>query len=246
MKENRTRIAIILDRSGSMSSVRESTVTGFNAFIKKQREVPGDVTVKLVQFDDYCDVVFDKPLSEVPELTQANFVPRGSTALYDAQGKTIVALGEELSTLSENERPSKVIVMTLTDGQENASKEYRLATIASMIKDQQEKYSWDFVFLGANQDAILTAKSMNIRPQSSLTYSASPQGMMRSMAMASNYVNSSRTVGAVNSAFSAQDRADAIDQKDISGLGAIPANGGVLGGKDLTWEELLKRQSIIP
>lgn len=236
MKDNRTRIAIILDRSGSMGSVRESTVTGFNEFIKKQREVGGDVSVKLVQFDNEYDVVFDKPLADVPELTQANFVPRGNTALYDAQGKTIVALGEELAAMPESERPSKVIVMTLTDGQENASKEYKLPAIAAMIKEQQEKYGWDFVFLGANQDAILTAKSMNIRPQSSLTYTSNPQGMMRSMAMASNYVNTSRTVGALNAAFSDQDRADAI----------VP-NGGLTGVSGLTGkttlEDILKRQA---
>jgi hypothetical protein len=88
MKENRARIAIILDRSGSMSSVRESTVAGFNEFIRSQRALPGDVTVKLVQFDDQYEVVFDKPLADVPELTQDLFVPRGMTALFDAQGKT--------------------------------------------------------------------------------------------------------------------------------------------------------------
>lgn len=239
MKDNRTRIAIILDRSGSMQSVRESTVAGFNEFIKKQREVGGDVTVKLVQFDNEYETVFDKPLADVPELTQARFVPRGGTALYDAQGKTIVALGEELAAMPEGERPSKVIVMTLTDGEENSSKEYRLPMIAAMIKEQQEKYGWDFVFLGANQDAVLTAKSMNIRPQSSLTYTSNAQGMMRSMAMASNYVNASRTVGALNAAFSDQDRADAVVPN-----GGLPRTGG-LGGKSPTWEDLLQQQTPV-
>ena len=134
MKENCARIAIILDRSGSMASVRESTIAGFNEFIRAQRQLPGEVMVKLVQFDDQYDVVFDKPLADVPELTQDLFVPRGMTALFDAQGKTIVALGEELAALPEAQRPSKVIVMTLTDGLESASKEYGVDKIASLVE----------------------------------------------------------------------------------------------------------------
>src|ERR1035437_5983097 len=157
MKENRARIAVILDRSGSMSSVRESTVSGFNEFIRSQRALPGDVSVKLVQFDDQYEVVFDKRLADVPELTQDLFVPRGRTALFDAQGRTIVALGEELAALAESERPSKVIGMTLTDGLENASQHFTVEIISALIKQQIEVYKWDFVFLGASQVAIRTA-----------------------------------------------------------------------------------------
>lgn len=225
MKDNRTRIAIILDRSGSMGSVRESTVTGFNEFIKKQREVGGDVSVKLVQFDHEYDVVFDKPLADVPEFTQANFVPRGNTALYDAQGKTIVTIGQELAAMPESERPSKVIVMTLTDGEENHSREYTLKAVSELIKGQQEKYGWDFVFLGANQDAVKTARAMNIRPQSAMTYSSNPTAMRASMTMASNYVNASRTVGAMNAAFSHNDRLAAMVKDDDSSLAALKNAG---------------------
>ncbi len=204
MKANCTRIAVILDRSGSMSSVRESTVAGFNEFIKQQKELPGECSVKLVQFDNEYEVVFDKPLKDVPELTQATFVPRGSTALLDAQGRTIVTLGEELSKLSEDQRPSKVIVVTLTDGQENASREYKLEQIAAMIKEQREVYNWDFVFLGANQDAVKTAATMNIPMQSSITYAANRTAMGNVMRSVSAYVGSSR-VG-LNATFNAADR----------------------------------------
>jgi hypothetical protein len=221
MKADRTRIAIILDRSGSMNSVRESTVTGFNEFIKKQREMGGDVSVKLCQFDHEYEVVFDKPLAEVPELTQNNFVPRGNTALYDAQGRTIVTLGEELAAMAEEERPSKVIVMTLTDGLENASREYKLDAIAAMIKHQQERYSWEFLFLGANQDAIFTARTMNIAPRSAMSYSSNPMAMRATMVMASNYVSESRRQALRRAGFSsalAQDAPEFSDAERMAGL----------------------------
>jgi hypothetical protein len=208
MKENRARIAIILDRSGSMSSVRESTISGFNEFIRSQRALPGDVSVKLVQFDDQYEIAFDKPLAEVPELTQDLFVPRGMTALFDAQGRTIIALGEELAALPESERPSKVIVMTLTDGLENASKEFTVDKIAALIKHQTDVYKWDFIFLGANQDAIQTAATMAIPMASALTYRSSKAGTASVFAAAASYVSSSRK-GSL-AAFSPKDREAAL------------------------------------
>ena len=193
MRDNHTRIAVILDRSGSMGSCRESTVTGFNTFIREQKKLPGTATVKLVQFDDEYEIVFDKPLQDAPELTQETFVPRGSTALLDAQGRTIIELGKELEAMAESERPSKVIVVTLTDGQENASTDFTTEKIAEMIKHQRETYGWDFVFLGANQDAVKVGIAMNISPQASMTYKTSVQGMANTMRAASNYVKLSRS-----------------------------------------------------
>ena len=148
--------------------------------------------VKLVQFDDQYETVFDKPLKECPELTQNTFVPRGSTALLDAQGRTIVELGQELAALPEHERPSKVIVVTLTDGLENASKQYNLEQIGEMIREQRDKYNWDFVFLGANQDAIATAAAMSIPLPSAMSYSTSKAGVAATMAAVSHYVGAAR------------------------------------------------------
>lgn len=210
MKSNFTRIAIILDRSGSMESCKESTVSGFNEFIRTQRELPGEAMVKLVQFDDRYEIVFDMNLKLCPELTQNTFVPRGSTALLDAQGRTIVELGRELAALPEQERPSKVIVVTLTDGLENASKEYNLEKIGEMIREQRDKYNWDFVFLGANQDAIQTAAAMNIPAPSAMSYSASKAGIAATMAAASRYVGAARKGKAA--AFSAEDRKSAMEK----------------------------------
>lgn len=212
MKENRTRIAIVLDRSGSMSSVREAIIAGFNAFNRSQRELAGDVSVKLVQFDDQYEVVFDTPLADVPKLTQDHFVPRGMTALFDAQGKTIVDLGAELAAMPESERPSRVIVMTLTDGIENASKEYSVEKIATLIKHQTEVYKWDFVFLGANQDAIRTAATMALPRDSSLTYRSSRAGTTAAFSEAANYVRSSRSGAA--SLFSKEARKAALAEDE--------------------------------
>ena len=212
MKDNFTRIAIVLDRSGSMESCKESTVAGFNEFIRTQREIPGEATVKLVQFDDQYETVFDKPLKECPELTQNTFVPRGSTALLDAQGRTIVELGQELAALPEQERPSKVIVVTLTDGLENASKQYNLDKIGEMIREQRDKYNWDFVFLGANQDAVATAAAMSIPLPSAMSYSTSKAGVAATMAAVSHYVGAARKGNAA--AFSAEDRKSAMEKDE--------------------------------
>jgi hypothetical protein len=212
MKDNFTRITIVLDRSGSMESCKESTVAGFNEFIRTQRELPGDAMVKLVQFDDRYETVFDMNLKMCPELTQNTFVPRGSTALLDAQGRTIVELGRELATLPESERPSKVIVVTLTDGMENASKEFSLDKIGEMIREQRDKYNWDFVFLGANQDAIATAAAMSIPLPSAMSYSTSRAGVAATMAAVSHYVGAARVGKAA--AFSEEDRKSAMEKDE--------------------------------
>jgi hypothetical protein len=210
MRDNFTRIAIILDRSGSMESCKESTVAGFNEFIRTQKQLPGEATVKLVQFDDQYESVFDVNLKSCPELTQNTFVPRGSTALFDAQGRTIIELGQELAALPEHERPARVIVVTLTDGLENASKNYNLEQIGEMIREQRDKYNWDFVFLGANQDAIATAAAMKIPLPSAMSYSTSKRGIAATMAAVSRYVGASRSGKAAG--FSAEDRKAALEK----------------------------------
>jgi hypothetical protein len=218
MKDQFTRIAIILDRSGSMESCKESTVSGFNEFIRAQRELPGEAMVKLVQFDDRYETVFDMNLKKCPELNQSTFVPRGSTALLDAQGRTIVELGQELAALPEKERPAKVVVVTITDGLENASRLYNLDQIGGMIKEQRDKYNWDFVFLGANQDAIQTAAAMSIPMPSAMSYSTSKAGVAATMAAVSNYVGAYRSGGVAG--FSDADRKAAMDEIDENAKGA--------------------------
>ena len=211
MKSNFTRIAVILDRSGSMQTLREATVAGFNEFVRTQLAVPGKASLKLVQFDDQYEVVFDKPLKEVPELTQDTFVPRGWTALLDAQGRTIEELGAELAAMDENDRPSKVMVLTLTDGLENASKLFTVERVAELVKRQREVYSWDFVYLGANQDAVKVAASMNIPAPMAMSYAAHPSATRQIFQSAGALFNRARA--GEDAGFSDADRAGAMAEE---------------------------------
>lgn len=177
MKSNYTDITIVLDRSGSMESVKDDTIGGVNQFLKSQQAVPGEATFSLVQFDNVIeDVAWGVALAEAQPLTDETFVPRGSTALLDAIGQTIDRVGQRLAAMDESERPDKVIFVIVTDGQENASNRFSNRAIDGMIAHQRDHYAWQFLFLGANQDAIATAASMNISADSSLTYSGTPLG----------------------------------------------------------------------
>ena len=138
-------------------------MAGFNAFIKSQLDVPGDANLTLVLFDDeYLMPHSSVPVQNVPELTAATYVPRGSTALLDAIGRTIKETDARLSKLAEAEQPGKVIVAIFTDGEENASQEYSLKHIGDLIRLYRDTKGWEFLFLAANQDAIATAGTMHM------------------------------------------------------------------------------------
>jgi hypothetical protein len=201
----KTDISIVLDRSGSMASVRTDTIGGFNTFIEEQRKQPGECAVSLVQFDDSFEVLYtEKSVQDAPLLTPETFLPRGSTALLDAIGRTIVATGARLSAIHEAMRPEKVIFVIITDGQENASKEFSKQQIADMIKLQRETYKWDFVFLGANQDAIAVGGSLGVARDSSLTYAHDGAGTRSAFMSTSGHVSSLRASG--HAKFSEADR----------------------------------------
>ena len=178
MKSNYTHISIVLDRSGSMSVVASDTIGGFNEFIKAQQKVPGDCTVTLVQFDTQAiETVFDaRKIADAPLLTSETYMPRGGTPLYDAVGQTIVTTGEFLKRKPEGERPAKVIFVILTDGLENSSREYDRAKVFEMVRHQREAYQWEFVFIGANQDALAAGEAMNIARGSSIQYAQNKRG----------------------------------------------------------------------
>lgn len=168
MKNGYTHISMVLDRSGSMASCADDTRGGFNAFIEEQKKQPGEATLTLTQFDDVIETVHSGiPLRDVPTL---RFEPRGMTALLDAIGKAINTTGQWLSAKPEHERPEKVVFVILTDGHENASREFTRAKVFEMIRHQETNYRWQFVFLGANQDAIKAGADLGISAQSSMTY----------------------------------------------------------------------------
>lgn len=166
---NLTHIEFLLDRSGSMSSIRTDIEGGFDTYIADQKTQPGECTVSLAQFDDQYEVVYTAlNIAEVPPL---DLHPRNMTALLDALGKSINALGTRLSALPEDQRPGTVIFAIMTDGVENASKEYNHSMIKDMITHQEKTYNWQFLYMGADQDAIEVGASMGIRADRSLTYS---------------------------------------------------------------------------
>ena len=147
-----THIEFLLDRSGSMASIKSDIEGGFNSFVADQAQQPGTCTVSLAQFDNVYEVVYTgTDVHRVPPLTLA---PRGSTAMLDAIGRSVTELGARIAALPEEQRPGTVIVAIMTDGLENASKEWTYPAIKAVITEQESTYNWQFLYLGADQDAI--------------------------------------------------------------------------------------------
>lgn len=164
-----THLYFLLDRSGSMQSIKTDTEGGFSAFVDAQRSgVAGECRVTLAQFDNAYEVVYrDMPLADVPPLVLA---PRGSTALLDAMGRLITEAGATLAGLPEDQRPGTVVVAVMTDGYENASKEWTHPAIKALVEQQTNDYRWQFMYMGADQDAIEVGRSIGVSAEHSVTY----------------------------------------------------------------------------
>lgn len=161
-----------------MSSCRAATIEAFNGFISGQRNGPDEAVVSLYHFDHEYEPVYEgRDVESAPHLNDRNFVPRGSTALLDAIGRTIDAIGARLSNTPEHRRPSKVVVVIMTDGEENASKEYTRKRIFDMIHHQEDKYHWTFVYMGANQDAYAEAGQMGFSHANSSNFAPTDVGI---------------------------------------------------------------------
>ncbi len=178
MKEGLTEIIFILDRSGSMGDLESDTIGGFNAMLAKQKKVPGEARVTTVLFDDQYELLHHRiPLEGICPITDKEYYVRGCTALLDAIGKTIHQLVHTLKHTTEDYRPEKVIFIITTDGLENASKEYSYSKVQQIIKHQTEKYHWEFLFMGANIDAIAEASKLGIKEDRAVTYENNAQGV---------------------------------------------------------------------
>ena len=186
MKQNYTHLSIVMDRSGSMSGIAKDMEGGIKSFIENQKKVEGEATITLAKFDDQYDVVYDfTPISQVNDFS---LNPRGGTALLDAMGRTMESVRERIKAMNSEDQPAKVIFIFITDGEENSSHTYDRNRIFEMISDlrnsnekdenqpDEDGTVWEFVFLGANQDAIQAGGSFGIRAQASMTYSQSAQG----------------------------------------------------------------------
>jgi uncharacterized protein YegL len=160
MKSGVTDITLVVDRSGSMSRIRDDAQGGVNSFIERQAKESGQALLTLVQFDSEYEFLHKGvAISQVPKYT---LIPRGTTALLDAVGRAINETGERLAKMKPEDRPGLVIFVIVTDGHENASKEFSNSDIQGLIKRQQEIYNWHFTFLAANQDAFAEARKMGM------------------------------------------------------------------------------------
>ena len=183
-----TEIVFLLDRSGSMAGLERDTIGGFNAFMKKQSQLEGRTKVTVVLFDDQYEILWSGVQANSMRLTEKEYFVRGYTALLDAVGKTIGDVRDRLSKTKEEERPEKVIFVITTDGQENASSEFTYEKVNELIKHQQEKHGWEFIFFGANIDAIKEADSIGISNDNAYQFEASKKGVEEMYCMASEAV----------------------------------------------------------
>lgn len=171
-----TEILCVIDRSGSMQAMRTEAIGGFNHFLEEQRTVPGRALLSLVLFDHEYDLTHEAmPIEEVPPLSEVTYVPRGTTALHDAIGRTIDEALVRHRRRAEDQRPDKVVMCILTDGLENASRDYNGDRIRDMITSRRHD-GWEFVFLAANQDAVTTARHYNIPAADAASFWASGEG----------------------------------------------------------------------
>lgn len=193
MKNNLTELVFILDKSGSMAGLEADTIGGFNAMLAKQKKEEGEAIVTTVLFNDNYDLLHDRiNVKGVSPITERDYQVGGMTALLDAIGSTIHKIGNIQKRTSFEQRASRVLFVITTDGMENSSCEYNYEKIRSMISRQKESYGWEFIFLGANIDAIATAANFGISEEFAVKYHADKEGTRLNYESVSNVVSSYR------------------------------------------------------
>ena len=177
MKQNLTELVFILDRSGSMSGLEADTIGGFNSMIDKQKREPGEAYVSTVLFDTSCQVLHDRvPVADIQPMTGRDYSVRGCTALLDAIGGAIHHIGNIHKYARPEDVPEHTLFVITTDVMENASRRYSAQRVKEMIQRQKEKYGWEFLFLGANIDAVETAGHLGIAPDRAVNYHCDSAG----------------------------------------------------------------------
>ena len=177
MKKNLTELVFILDRSGSMQGLEGDTIGGFNAMLEKQKKEPGEAYVSTVLFDDQTEVLHDRvALEKVQPITDKEYYVRGCTALLDAVGGAIHHIGNIYKYARPEDVPEHTLFVITTDGMENASRRYTARQVRAMIRRQRERYGWEFLFLGANMDAVETAAGLGIARDRAATYRCDSAG----------------------------------------------------------------------
>ncbi len=201
MKKNLTELVFILDKSGSMSGLEKDTIGGFNSLLDQQRKVDGECVITTVLFDNRYELLHDRiDIRAVQPITGKEYFVGGSTALLDAIGKTIHKIGAVQKNTTEDYRAEKVMFVIITDGEENASRHYSSMQIREMIQRQKERYGWEFIFLGANIDAVDTAGRFGIDADRAVDYVPDGEGTELNYRMMSETVATFRECGAVPTA----------------------------------------------
>ena len=193
MNNNLTEIVFILDRSGSMAGLESDTIGGFNAMVDKQKKEQGDALLSAVLFDNESVVLYDRvDIRKVEPMTDRQYQVRGCTALLDAIGGAVHHIVNVHKYAREEDRPGKTVFVITTDGMENASRRYTYAQVQKMVKHEQEKHGWEFLFLGANMDAISAARSFGIREDRAVRYECDGAGTALNFAVVSETIGSFR------------------------------------------------------
>jgi len=177
-KANYTHIAILLDRSGSMKKIKNDVIGGYNSLISEQKKEPGELTISLVQFDSHYEPVYEKVnVQEVKELTEDIYIPRSMTALNDSMARLIAETSSMIKGLSEEDKPERVLFVCMTDGEENASREYSTTALKQLIETQEGK-NWEFLYIGANQDSFKESESRGMKHSMNFAATAEGTGVM--------------------------------------------------------------------
>ena len=206
---NLTEMVFILDRSGSMFGLEKDTIGGFNSMLAKQKNEEGRAFVTTVLFDNEYKIIHDRlSVKDVPEMTENDYKPRGSTALIDAIGRTIKHIVNIHKYQRREDVPENTIFVIITDGMENASHIYSSEQVKKMIEHEKEKYGWEFIFLGANIDAVETARQFGIAQDRAVNYKSDSRGTQLNYEVVSDAVSCCRMNAPLSADWSGRITAD--------------------------------------